>query len=552
MSTLLEQASLVLIPSGYKEDVVYSQIPTNGSGDLSFTRASNGTRVNSAGLVEVCPWNLAEYSEDFTNAAWSTYEVTVTANTTIAPNGTTTADTIDAIAEGQRINQTVSVSALTSYTFSFYAKKGTMTTPRYTVFDLSNSAFILTQVDYSSLINSSTWSRVTATFTTPANCTSIGIYMINGVTTLGTIFLWGAQLNIGSTAKPYFPTTDRLNVPRLTYQNGGGGCPSLLLEKQSTNLCLYSEQFDNSAYNKISGGSATVPVVTANFATSPDGSQNADRIQFARTGTTASDFSAINQSSLTLSATGTTTIYLKSNTSSNQNVLMYWGGGQGQVFVVTPSWQRFTLSNLSVGTDAIVFGTRGGSGNFFNGGDLTLDILAWGAQLEASSYPTSYISTTSASATRVQDICKRNISSFVGTNKGTIFWQGIVPPYTGVANYVFDLSDLTNFNLNRFAIYGITTNNTAQLYTSSSAGTNFALTYNSFAKIAVVWNGTSCDLYVNGTQLISGKNILNSNPTNLHLNTRYSEDENATTQVGQVILFNTNLSGAECIALTTI
>ena len=67
MSNLLSQASLVMIPSGYKEDVVYSAVPTNGSGDLSFTRASNGTRVNSAGLVEVVAWNLASYSEDFTN-----------------------------------------------------------------------------------------------------------------------------------------------------------------------------------------------------------------------------------------------------------------------------------------------------------------------------------------------------------------------------------------------------------------------------------------------------------------------------------------------------
>jgi hypothetical protein len=58
MSNLLEQASLVMIPSGYKEDVVYSEIPLDGSGDLQFTRSSNGTRVNSAGLVEVVPWNL--------------------------------------------------------------------------------------------------------------------------------------------------------------------------------------------------------------------------------------------------------------------------------------------------------------------------------------------------------------------------------------------------------------------------------------------------------------------------------------------------------------
>jgi hypothetical protein len=93
MSTLLEQASLVMIPSGYKEDVVYSQIPTSGAGDLSFTRASNGTRINSAGLVEVCPWNLCEYSEDQTQ--WTSQnQTTVTANSTTAPNGTLTADTV--------------------------------------------------------------------------------------------------------------------------------------------------------------------------------------------------------------------------------------------------------------------------------------------------------------------------------------------------------------------------------------------------------------------------------------------------------------------------
>jgi len=80
MSDLLNSASLVMIPSGYKEDVVYSQIPTDGSGDLSFTRASNGTRVNSAGLVEVVPWNLALQSETFDNASWVKSNSTITAN----------------------------------------------------------------------------------------------------------------------------------------------------------------------------------------------------------------------------------------------------------------------------------------------------------------------------------------------------------------------------------------------------------------------------------------------------------------------------------------
>ena len=86
MSDLLNSASLVMIPSGYKEDVVYSQIPTDGSGDMAFTRASNGTRVNSAGLVEVTPWNLVEYSEDFTNGFWQKVDSSVSGNTAIAPN----------------------------------------------------------------------------------------------------------------------------------------------------------------------------------------------------------------------------------------------------------------------------------------------------------------------------------------------------------------------------------------------------------------------------------------------------------------------------------
>ena len=96
MSDLLNSASLVMIPSGYKEDVVYSEVPTNGNGDLSFTRASDGTRVNSAGLVEVVPWNLYSNSENLT--LWPSFAlsgtITRTANYATAPNGTMTATRI--------------------------------------------------------------------------------------------------------------------------------------------------------------------------------------------------------------------------------------------------------------------------------------------------------------------------------------------------------------------------------------------------------------------------------------------------------------------------
>jgi hypothetical protein len=51
-------ASLVLIPSGYKDQKVYSAVPTDGSGDLVFSRASSATRVQSDGLIEKVRTNL--------------------------------------------------------------------------------------------------------------------------------------------------------------------------------------------------------------------------------------------------------------------------------------------------------------------------------------------------------------------------------------------------------------------------------------------------------------------------------------------------------------
>lgn len=53
VSGLLLTASLLLIPSGYKSGKAYAQIPTNGNGDLTWTRASTANRTNSSGNIEL-------------------------------------------------------------------------------------------------------------------------------------------------------------------------------------------------------------------------------------------------------------------------------------------------------------------------------------------------------------------------------------------------------------------------------------------------------------------------------------------------------------------
>ena len=49
--SLLNKASLIQIPSGYKDGTLYSAKPINGDGDFTFSRGSNlaATRVNSEG-----------------------------------------------------------------------------------------------------------------------------------------------------------------------------------------------------------------------------------------------------------------------------------------------------------------------------------------------------------------------------------------------------------------------------------------------------------------------------------------------------------------------
>ena len=89
---LFDDASLVVTPNGYKEGTLYSIKPTSGAGDMTVVRATTATRVNSAGLIELVPYNLLTYSEQFDNAAWTKSGVTVTANTTISPDGTQNAD----------------------------------------------------------------------------------------------------------------------------------------------------------------------------------------------------------------------------------------------------------------------------------------------------------------------------------------------------------------------------------------------------------------------------------------------------------------------------
>ena len=63
-------ASLVLMPSGYKTSVLFSERPMDTDGQIDFTRASNATRVDANGLVEKVRTNLILQSNQF-DTTWA-------------------------------------------------------------------------------------------------------------------------------------------------------------------------------------------------------------------------------------------------------------------------------------------------------------------------------------------------------------------------------------------------------------------------------------------------------------------------------------------------
>jgi hypothetical protein len=474
---------------------------------IDFTRASAGTFVNSAGNIVSTPAsrNLLTFTQQFDNAAWTkggTTPPTVTANSTVAPDGTLTADSIvqGAGTSSQSISQLSGNATIgLTYTWSCYLKEGGS---RYVQMTFSSGGFGAVQYANIDLRTGSVtqsagsptvvitasgngWYRVS--YTATATATGAGtpfLVMINSPTdgrvptitgsTSNFFYAWGAQLELGTTATDYTRNVGGLFPPRFDYDPVTRAPRGLLVEEQRTNLLLRSEEFDNASWSKPTS------TVTANAAVSPDGTADADKV-IVNNGTNLGTGSGagvrqdiskaasaitytlsvyakageLNSAILFLangaaSASARATFNLAEGTVGSPTIVGAFASASAAIFPVGNGWYRCRLTatsdtDTSMRDTIMPFDTVKTQGNGSDG------VFLWGAQLEAGAFATSYIPTTSAQVTRSADIATitgANFSQFYNQSEGTFVVGFDVASTATASKAVVTTNDGTSNNIN--------------------------------------------------------------------------------------------------------
>jgi len=290
--SVLDEASLVLIPSGYKASKLYSVVPSSGDGDLDFTRSTTATRVNESGLIETVGINVPRI--DFTGggcgkaliepqrtnlvtqsvnlSSWSVAVWTKTINSATAPDGTTTANLIEQAtvgliyADASTVDGTLSFFVKYNSAMQFFQILGHGDSNTYANFDILNGLVgnvgSLSNAEIKDYGNG--WFRISMTILTGATLVH---YRIKSVTSLtspynnstnfaGSFYAWGAQKETGYPTS-YIPTAGT-SVTRGKDASSTSGLSSLINSVEGV-LYLKSQALFNDLTNRsisISDGTA--------------------------------------------------------------------------------------------------------------------------------------------------------------------------------------------------------------------------------------------------------------------------------------------------------
>jgi hypothetical protein len=394
----------------------------NGKFDeVSYNPTSGGTIAYSATLDKRT--NLELYSQDFLQSSyWGLANITVLSNTTIAPDGTLTATKLQETATTNFFGVASNPSAQynTTYTMSAYFKEAERNVVGFNFSALTDGIIewnLSTQTAFSvgsiysknSIVSvGNGWYRCSATFTTPSSGSNLLYHGIpfnagTGDTYAGTagygVYVWGAQLEIGTSATPYIAT------------DGIGS-----ISRANTQLFRYTANWNNTYWNtnKINSNNS---IILTSATTAPDGSLSAYKF-VANTGVDPNSSSGqlVTQQNgygqITQGLVYTQSLFFKP---AEFNTLRIRNNADGEIYdfvagttpTATSGVLRPQLGDVGNGwyraSWSFVAQSIGGGGGrsdnwsyrLANTGDGTSGIYIWGPQLQVGNTLSPFIATSS-------------------------------------------------------------------------------------------------------------------------------------------------------------
>ena len=513
----------------------------------TFSRASGATEIGSDGLIRYAPENLLLQSETF-GTTWTASQLNTTGtpsylNVAESPIGTVTADKIIAntTTGTHQFRQDATLVAGVVYVLSCYFKAAEQqfasiqafgvangNNDWLSLFDVSSSPSTGTIIGFTNSSVTSVgngWNRCVVVFTATASGSlsiriggagtkASGGQFYTGDNSSG-ILVWGAQLERHTSARTYIPTTTaavygaRFDHDPVTLASRG-----LLVEEARTNLMPGSNNF--TGYWVTGGGSLSsaanvAPDAAANsFLFSEDTATSAHRFFQSFTGVSGTTYTT----SVFLKFAGRTQVFIETR-SITSNPFAVFNIQSGTVVQVSsgitatmqqfPSgWWRCSITGTAnaAGGNTLIGGFVSGSQSYTGSGSAAF--YAFGAQVEAGPFPTSYIPTTTTALTRSADVCSiagADFTSFYNQSEGTFLCSTRIESSSRSSNpFLLDAFNLSN---NEFGIriFGGGVQIVVRDGTLKDIGLGTAITD---MRIASAYNSTANVASLNGASVLSG------------------------------------------------